>query len=144
MVETSYRVPVHHGDNFWGGLMDPLKGAGHKISDFFSPTAEASGNDQYYEIHVELPGIEEDDIEVSTDNNVLMIKGERKFEREEEGKTYFFSERSYGQFQRSFRMPGDSDVGKISATYKDGLLIIKIAKKEEGAKNGQRIRVDRG
>ena len=144
MVETSYRVPVHHGDAWWGGLMDPLKGIGNKISDFFSPTAEASGNDQFYEIHVELPGVEEDDIEVTADNNVLLIKGERKFERKEEGKTYFFSERSYGQFQRSFRLPGDADTGKISATYKDGLLIIKVAKKEAGAQEGQRIPVDRG
>lgn len=63
MIETSYHVPVHHGDNLWGGFMNPLKGFRNKLSDFFSPTAEASSNDQFYEIHLELPGIAEDDIE---------------------------------------------------------------------------------
>ena len=144
MVETSYRVPVHHGGNFWGGLMDPLKGIGNKISDFFSPTAEASGNYQLYEIHVELPGVDEEDIDVTTDDNVLLIKGERKFEREEEGRTYYFSERSYGQFQRSFRLPGDADLAKVAATYTDGVLTVKVAKKEAGRNGEQRIPVNRG
>ena len=144
MVETSYRTPFHHGNDLWSGIMEPLKGLGNKISDFFSPTAEASGTDQYYEIHVELPGIHEEDIEVTTEDKILMVKGERNFEHKEEGKTYYFSERSYGRFQRSFRLPGDADTEKISATYKDGLLVIKVAKIEEGSTKGQRIPVDRG
>lgn len=144
MVETSYSVPVHHGDAWWSGLFDPLKGLGSKISNFFSPTAEAAGNELYYEIHLELPGVAEADIDVTADNNILMVKGEKKFEHEESGKTYYFSERSYGHFQRSFRLPGDADKNKISATYRDGVLTVKIAKMEPGTGKGQRIPVNPG
>lgn len=144
MVETSYSVPVHHGDAWWSGIFDPLRGLGDKISNFFSPTAEATGNDQYYEILMELPGVAEENIEVTCDNNILMIRGEKKFEREESGKTYFFSERRYGHFQRSFRLPGDADKSSISATFRDGVLTIKIGKAELGGEKSQRIPVSPG
>lgn len=133
MVESSGRTPTHYGDNWWGGFFDPLRQMASKVADFFAPSAEAAGDENTYEISIELPGVAEKDISVSIEHGTLMVSGEKHVQRTEEGKTYFFSERSYGRFQRSFRLPTDADQDKIDATYKDGVLCIKIAKKSAGA-----------
>jgi len=128
MVETSGRTPVHYGDSWWGNFADPLRHVASKVAEFFAPSAEATGNKDAYEISIELPGVAESDIEISVDHGTLLVAGEKHFERKEEGKSYFFSERSYGKFQRSFRLPADADQNKIDATYKDGVLHILVAK----------------
>lgn len=133
MVETSGRTPTHYGDNWWAGFFDPLRGIASRVADFFAPSAEAAGSESAYEINIELPGVAEADIHIEVDHGTLMVSGEKAFERTEEGKTYFFSERSYGRFQRSFRLPTDADQDKIDATYKDGVLGVRIAKKKAGA-----------
>ena len=56
------------------------------------------------------------------------MRGEKRSEREESGRTFFFSEREYGSFQRTFKLPPDADAGMIDASYSDGLLKLKIAK----------------
>lgn len=129
MVEASGRAPTPYGDNWWTGFFDPLRNAATKVADFFSPSAEASGGMDAYEISVELPGVSENDITIAVDQGMLTVTGEKHFERKEEGRTYFFSERSYGRFQRSFRLPADADQEKIDATVKDGVLCIMVAKK---------------
>ncbi len=129
MVETSGRTPIHLGDNWWGGFFDPLRHVASKVADFFAPSAEAAASKDIYEINIELPGVVESDINVSVDRETLLVTGEKYFERNEEGKTYFFSERSYGKFQRSFRLPVDADHDKVEATFKDGVLCLRIAKK---------------
>ena len=131
MLETVHGVPIHRDDTGWAHFLDPLRTVGHKISDFFSPTSEAAGDDNAYTILVELPGVGEDDIDVSVHENRLMISGEKTMEREEKNKTYYFSERSYGRFQRTFKLPADADHEKIYASYKDGILTIKVAKLAE-------------
>ena len=130
MVETSGRTPAHFGDTGWSGFLDPLRHVASKVADFFSPSAEAAASKNDYEINIELPGVPESGINVSVDHGMLLVTGEKHFERKEEGKTYFFSERSYGKFQRSFRLPEDADQDKVDATYKDGVLCLRIAKKQ--------------
>ena len=144
MVESSGRPAAPGYENWWSGVLDPLRGVASKVGEIFSPPAEASGSDQFYEILVELPGVEEKDIELTLHDNVLVVRGERKFEREEQGKTYFFSERSYGQFQRTFRLPGDVDEEKVFANHKDGVLTIKIAKRSTSQPGGRKIEINRG
>ncbi|MCW8916616.1 MAG: Hsp20/alpha crystallin family protein [Magnetovibrio sp.] len=129
MVETAGRTPARFGDDWWGSLTDPLRTMATKVADFFSPVAEASKDEDKYEVCIELPGVEEDNISVSVDHDTLMITGEKKSERHDEGKTYIFSEVSYGKFQRTFRLPGDADEDKISAAFNNGVLKILIAKK---------------
>jgi len=97
-----------------------------------------------YEINVELPGVKAEDVDVSIHDNSLIVRGEKKFEREETGKSYFFSEREYGAFQRTFRLPPDADGDKINATFGDGVLCLKIAKKSASAVSGKKIEVRKG
>ena len=144
MVESSGRVPLHSGEGWWTGVTDPLRQFTSKVADFFSPSAEAAGSEQYYEISIELPGVAEKDIDISVDHNTLSVVGEKKVERKEEGKTYFFTERSYGRFQRSFRLPSDADQDKIKATYKDGVLNLLVAKTQPGKDGARKVAINPG
>jgi HSP20 family protein len=140
MVEKSHTAAGHEA-NWLQNIYDPLRQAGQKIADFFAPQSEAAATDAQYEINVELPGVEPDDIDVSVHGDTLALKGEKRFEREESGKTYFFSERAYGAFQRSFRLPADADGDNVSAEFKNGVLTIKVGKLGNEAGGAKRIPV---
>jgi len=140
MVENSGRTPMHLSDNWWGTVADPLRQIAAKIADFFAPAVEASHTKDSYEICVELPGVAEDNIAINITHNMLTVSGEKRFERQEEGRDFFFSEFSYGKFQRSFRLPEDADEDRVKATFKDGVLSIAIPKKALG-KAGKKIAI---
>lgn len=76
-------------------------------------------------------------------DNSLVVRGEKRFEREDKGRTYFFSEREYAAFQRTFRLPADADTDKIDPTYSDGILCLKVAKKSASAAAGKTISIRR-
>ena len=97
-----------------------------------------------YEITAELPGMAESDIEVNLSDDVLMIKGEKKEEKEEKKKDYYLSERRYGSFQRSFRVPEGVDTGKIEAKFKHGVLTLTLPKTPEAQKKQKKIEVKKG
>lgn len=122
MVEKS------HTAGWWPNLYEPLHNIGQKVADWFAPRSEASAMEDYYEINVELPGVKAEDVDVSIHDNSLTVRGEKQFEREETGRTFFFSEREYGAFQRTFRLPADAESDKIDAEFRDGVLYLKIAK----------------
>jgi len=143
MVEKSHTAAGHE-TGFWPNILDPLRQAGEKIADFFAPSADAAATEETYEINVELPGVSENDISVELHNNVLTVKGEKRFEREEKGKTYYFSERRYGSFHRSFRVPEDVEAEKVTAGFKDGVLTIKVPKKVQHEEASLKIPVRRG
>ena len=82
-------------------------------------------------ITAELPGFKENEIEIQTENGMLTLLGERKFEKETDGKSYHRVERSYGQFVRSFSLPNNVDREKIQATFRDGLLQVELPKRED-------------
>ena len=82
-------------------------------------------------ITAELPGFRENEIEIQTENGMLTLRGERRFEKEAEGKNYHRVERSYGQFVRSFSLPNNVDREKIKATFKNGLLQVELPKRED-------------
>jgi len=82
-------------------------------------------------ITAELPGFQENEIEIQTENGMLTLRGERKFEKETDGKSYHRVERSYGQFVRSFSLPNNVDREKIHATFRDGLLRVELPKRED-------------
>lgn len=125
MVESSRRVPVG-GSSFWPNLMDPFRTLGSSVAQLFSPQADAKGKEDAYEISLELPGIAEKDVDITLTDDVLTVKGEKRASREEKGADYFIAERSYGAFQRAFRLPADADTGKVSADMKDGVLTITV------------------
>lgn len=127
MVETTH-VPIGRHAEWWPSVVDPLRQFGSKVADYFSPDADAAASEKHYEINLELPGVAADNIDISLHDHNLVIKGEKKSEHEERGKTFYFTERSYGAFQRTFRLPGDTDPTKITADFKDGVLSVKVAK----------------
>jgi HSP20 family protein len=122
MVEKS------HTAGWWPNLYEPLRGIGEKIADWFAPRSEASVVQDCYEISLELPGVKAEDIDVSVEGGQLTVKGEKRFAREEKGRTYFFSEREYGAFQRSFRLPPDAQADDVTADFTNGVLVVKVPK----------------
>ncbi len=143
--------PVKHGafdrgTAFWPSMFEPLRQFGSNVAHFFSPTADASHDTDNYRITVELPGVGQDDIDLSIHDGVLTVKGEKNYERHEEDKDakYFFSERVYGSFQRSFRLPADADTDRIDAKFRDGVLTILIPRQTEPAASGKKIPVTKG
>ena len=82
-------------------------------------------------ITAELPGFQEDQIEIQTENGMLTLRGERRFEKESEGRSYHRVERSYGQFVRSFSLPNNVDREKIRADFSHGLLKVELPKRED-------------
>ncbi len=106
-----------------------------------TPRVDVSESDDSYEIAVELPGMTEKDIEVSLNDDSLTVKGEKKAEREEKKKNYHVSERSYGSFQRTFRVPNGVDNNKVDANYSKGVLNISLPKTIEAKSNKRSIEV---
>ena len=139
MVETT--PSTGHGD-WWPYLAEPFRNLGHRIQDFFSPQADAATTEEAYQIELELPGVDDGDIELTLNENVLVIKGEKRAGREEEGKSYYFSERSYGSFQRSFRLPGDVNAEQIKADFSRGILTVTLPKLAEREEKAKRIKVN--
>lgn len=135
MVEKS------HTAGWWPNLYEPLRNIGQKVAEWVAPRSDASALADYYEINVELPGVKAEDVDVSIHDNNLMVRGEKRFEYEEKGRTYFFSEREFGAFQRTFRLPPDADGDKVDAEFSDGILCLKIAKQTSSQTAGKRIDV---
>src|SRR5262245_13484234 len=90
-------------------------------------------------ITAELPGFKDNEISITTENGMLTISGERKFEKEEDGKNYHRVERSYGRFARSFSLPNNVDREKIQAKFQYGLPHIELPKREEAKPRTIRI-----
>ena len=82
-------------------------------------------------IKAELPEMKREDISVTFENNVLTLKGERKLEQEVKRDSYQRIERRFGSFTRSFTLPSTVDASKINASYKDGVLTIRLPQREE-------------
>ena len=97
----------------------------------WSPAVDIFETETEIMVKAELPGIERKDIALNLDNNVLTLKGERKFEKETRQENYHRIERSYGVFSRAFSIPAIVDEEKIRADYKDGILTIALPKKEQ-------------
>lgn len=101
------------------------------ISSSWTPSVDIYEGENALILSAELPGIEEDDIEIKVENNTLTLKGERKFEKETKEENYHRIERAYGSFSRSFTLPNYIDHDKIKAEHENGVLKITMPKKPE-------------
>ncbi len=137
-------VESRHASGFWPSLYEPFLRAGTRIADWIAPASEASSDESAYRIAVELPGVEPENVELSIDDGVLTLKGEKKTSREEKGETWYFSERQYGAFSRSFRLPPDADAAKVTADMKDGVLTVSVPRRAETEAGGKKIAIARG
>jgi HSP20 family protein len=93
-------------------------------------------------VKADLPGMAKDDIQVSLADDVLTIRGEKKREEKVEEKDYFFSERTSGSFSRSVRLPVEVQADKVSATFKEGVLELRLPKSEAAKKKSRSIKIE--
>ncbi|MDW3116844.1 Hsp20/alpha crystallin family protein [Roseovarius pacificus] len=129
---------------FWPSVYEPMLNFGQRVADWLSPASDASASDNAYHITLELPGVTESDIDVSVHDGVVTVKGEKTQEREEKGDTWFFSERQYGAFSRTFRLPADADGDRLEAHLKDGVLSLSVPKRTEATGEAKKVAIKRG
>src|ERR1700739_3956749 len=97
----------------------------------FAPPVDIYEDEHNITLKLEVPGIDEKDIDVRVENSTLTVHGERKIEKEEKEENFCRVERQYGSFTRSFTLPSSVDSGQVSAHYDKGMLKINLAKKAE-------------
>jgi len=97
----------------------------------FAPPVDVYEDEHNVTLKIEVPGIDEKDIDVRIENNLLTVHGERKFEKEEKEENYRRVERQYGNFTRSFTLPNTVNTESVQANYDKGILKIQLAKKAE-------------
>ncbi|RVQ69604.1 Hsp20/alpha crystallin family protein [Croceicoccus ponticola] len=107
----------------------------------FSPAVELKDRKDHYELAVELPGLEEKDIDVQYADGILSISGEKRAESEEKTGDYLVSERSYGSFRRQLSLPADVDPEGIEAKYRHGVLKIDLKKDKQAVSRVRKIAV---
>jgi HSP20 family protein len=109
----------------------------------WSPAVDIYEKDGNIVLKAELPGIEAKDVDVTVENNILTLRGERQFDQEVQRENYQRVERSYGAFTRSFTLPTVVETEKIKAEFKDGVLRMTLPKKEEAKPKQISINVTR-
>ena len=108
---------------------------------FSAPPIDLSEDEKAYKITAELPGLDAKDVDISVTGDRLILKGEKRQENEEKDKSYYFSERSYGSFQRVFELPGSVDRDKVAADYTKGVLTITLPKTAEAQIQAKKIEI---
>ena len=119
IFEEAFRGASRGTDDEWA-----LGGSWAPVVDIY----EAEGD---LVLKAELPGVDPKDVDVRVENNVLTLRGERKFESDVKREQYHRVERDYGSFSRSFTLPNAVDTDKIKAEYKDGVLRVTLPQREE-------------
>jgi HSP20 family protein len=103
------------------------------------PAVDVAEKDAAFEITAELPGMKEKDIEVALSNGGLLIRGEKKAEKEEKKKDYYLHERNYGSFERYFSLPDGVAADQISASFENGILTVTLPKTKEAKASERKI-----
>ena len=100
-------------------------------SENFLPPVDIFEDEHNINLQAEIPGVQQQDLNITLENNVLTITGERKFQHEETKENFHRMERRFGKFTRSFTLPASVDVENVNANFESGLLNITLPKKEE-------------
>ena len=107
----------------------------------WAPLVDIAEDDKQYLIKLELPEVDKKDLNVTVENGVLTVSGERKAETEDKSLKYHRVERVYGSFSRSFTVPQDTDASKVTAEFKDGVLRVQLAKSEQARPKSIEVKV---
>jgi HSP20 family protein len=124
-------------DSFFSGLPERRKGL---LESEWAPSIDVAETDEDIVVTAELPGVKQEEVDITIADDVLTLKGEKKEEKEVKEKNYHRIERSYGSFQRSISLPTGTKADKAKATYKDGILSVTIPKAEEA--KPKQIKID--
>lgn len=106
------------------------------------PLADVYETEENLVIFIELPGLREDEIDISISGNTLTIRGERKMDKELQKESYHQIERAYGAFSRRLDIPPGMETGKVSASFKDGILTLSVPRREASQPKKIKIKVD--
>ena len=134
--------PIHEMDELFHNRLASVLGGEGLQSAAWSPVVDIEESAEAYTIRAELPGLSKEKVKVTVENGALTLSGERDLERRVETKTFHRVERSHGTFTRSFTLPDDVDSESVAANFKDGLLEIQIAKREEALPKSIEVRVE--
>lgn len=118
-------------DDILGAFFDGEKAPSRAPIAQFVPRVDIEETEDAVVVTAEVPGLKANDIEVTLTGDILTLKGEKKSEREEVKGAYHVTERAYGSFQRSFRLPVEVDRKKLNASHKDGVLTVTLPKGEK-------------
>ena len=134
MMEDFMRRPFSMFPMMW-----PWTG---KVEEGLSPAIDVFEEGDTVVVTAELPGMKKEDISVELSDGILKITGEKKHEEKVEKKNYYRSERSSGYFERRISLPVEAQVDKVKASFKDGLLEIKVPKSEQAKKKERKINIE--
>jgi HSP20 family protein len=109
---------------------EPTKGEATRRA-YWSPAVNVEETNEELLLTAELPGMSIEDLEIEVENNVLSLRGEKREEKEDDGRKYHVWERCYGTFERSFTLPRTVKADEISAQFKDGILHVQMPKAPE-------------
>ena len=151
---NSYSKPVRYNPEYpfftLDGDMDRF--LNHLNTDFFDfrtipeqnhfPKVDVTETKNEFSISAELPGIDDKDIDVTLDDGTLTLKGEKKVEKEDKQGEFYSRERSYGSFQRTFKVPETIDQNKINASFNKGILTVKLPKTPESKREVKKIPIN--
>ena len=113
------------------------------LTSNFAPPVDVYEDEHNITLKIEVPGIDEKDINVSIENNTLTVRGERRFEKDEKEENFHRVERMYGSFTRSFTLPNTLDPEQVSANYEKGVLKIRLAMKAEAKPKLIKVNVEK-
>jgi HSP20 family protein len=139
--------PFRGGVALQGGVnslfrdLNANQGEGARTTASFVPAVDVYEDAQKVVLKLEVPGVEEKDLDVRVENHTLTVKGERKFEAEEKEQNFHRIERRYGSFYRAFTLPETVDTENVKASYNAGVLKLELAKKAEAQSKKIKINV---
>lgn len=162
--ETTSRKPAiakRRGPDFTEQLIEPFSQLRNEVDRLFdsfplrlptfgfarvaaAPAVDMTETDKAYKVSAELPGMDAENVEVTFDDGLLRISGEKREQREESERGYSFSERTYGSFERILELPSAAQAEKIKAKFKNGVLTVTVPKDEKAAKKAKRITIENG
>ena len=129
-------------------LFDEMMGRGlrrianeDRVRGSWSPAVNIMEKQDVIQITADLPGMKAEDVEVTVDNGVLSVRGERRLEEATEGETYHRIERVYGVFERTFTLPNSVDTTKIEAKFANGEMVVTLPKREESKPRSVKVKV---
>ncbi len=142
---TEMKYPLHrfHWDinRMLDDIMDSWSNNTLGGDSFMSPRVDLSETKKCLTVTADMPGMDEDDIDVSLENNFLVIRGQKNTEKENQGHNYYHMERSFGSFYRTIPLPCEVDENKVKADYKRGVLTITLPKLKGEQRQSKKIEV---
>ncbi len=136
---SKLRDEVEHIFGEFPARFPSLQSASRSAFSMPVPAVEMIENDHTYKISVEVPGIDLEDIDLSVQQDMLVLKGEKREEHSESDRTHSSSERAYGFFERHITLPADADVESINASARNGVLMIEIPRDKENKLSARSI-----